>query len=404
MSDNSPTLERQIITNMKSKNVKYGNIIINSRYMMHNRKKLFCERVSGENGETLNFFTKRTVSIDESNWREPVDNGYEILKERVTSDILFGLRLPVQLDPNSQLARPVVTIATFSSSACIIIKSPVYNIAEQIAQKQIECDQKGELFNFGSINLACEMGPAEYGKFMDNFWMNSRAAYRDVVYSDAKGGNSRFIKHAYKLHEFYKLMNAFVPVFVDCSLFFNPLRNSHVMNTKMYQLAVKKNRVVETTNSMYSLKAYFLTQEEICHAFNMHKFMRFNSVLWYNIFMGLLYQDDSAFPSVNKKMMRGPANVNSYGLARTMSQKEFAEKVNTAKRAIQFNAPVTFNGCETAPDEFIRILQMYHEVDSLWLACESSINSIARSGAHVFDDRSKITVEYIYNIMLEASL
>lgn len=389
------SLEETVISKLVSNNLKACYIVINSQYLMHNGKKVLCEVTKHETTE-LSFFVRNGKSEGQYESRTFLSNEYEVLKERVFSDTLFGQRLPIVVSPDTYSVKVVPSLSL------IVIESQLYQVARDIAEKQIEKQQKGETFNFNTISLSSvsDISALEYGRFMDNFWRASRITYRDLIY----GNSSWFVRRAYRLHDFYKLLDAFIPVFIDCNLFFNPMKDIAAVNTDMYRTAVRCGRVVSDGNDSFSFTAYFMSQTEVCKAFNMRHFMRFTPNLWYDIFMGLVYTNDAAFPSVSRKVMQGPNGVSAYGISRTMSIQDFKAKVETANKALRFSAPVQFGGVSTNPEEFLKMLSAYHEVDSLWLECSSAINAITRSGAHVLDDKERATVENVYQIMLEAHL
>ena len=244
---------------------------------------------------------------------------------------------------------------------------------------------------------------------MDNFWAKSRIAYANLIYSNVNGGDSVFIKQLYKSSvrgEFYKVMNAFIPTFIDCNLFFNPLRDYNTVHSAMYSAAAVKDRVEIVEKNDYTLTAYFMSQEEICKAFGMTKFMRFTPRFWYDILMGLLYPN-SDFPSINKRIMRGPATARNYGLSPAMSAQDYAVYVKRAEDAVELHSSVNINGVMTPGEEFRNVINSYSEVNSLWVECNRFTNKILKTGAYMLDkkpDGTRFTTEDIYNIVMTARL
>lgn len=392
-------IKSALIAGLTSANIKSCNIIINSQYMTYRGKNVYCEVDRSDGSAKLQFYITPSKTNAFASAKVYYDHGYWDLQDMISSTELFGVSLPIMVHKNNFLFKMV------PSMNLAIIETEIYMVAKAIAQQQLADQQSGRLFNWNSISVETtrDITLPEYGSFMNNFWSKSRKAYKDLVYPSK---SSRFIKQLYKSNEFYKILDTFIPVFVDCDLFFNPMHDSTVLNTKMFKTACAKNRLVTCNTSDYSLSCYFLTQEEICRAFNMTKFMRFSPAFWYDIFMGLLYPtEDSEFPSVNRKVMRGPQNVTDYGLPRVMSVNDYLQALKSIELSENFaSADVSFGGVQTPVSEIKPIINSYHEIDSLYMACETVRTSIAYSGASVLDEKNATSVDNLYSIMLEASL
>lgn len=398
------SVERAIIKALEENNMSSCYIILNAEYLIYNRKRLKCRIKHVDNDSMLEFFIIKSGTENEVDKFEVLDAGLEHVTSRLYSTELFGMNLPIVIGD-------AFNIRAISSINAILLESQLYSYAKEIAEKQIEMSDKGQQFNFNSISLNTteEISPEQYSAFMSNFWEKSRVAYRDTVYNGPNGSDSLFIKRLYKnesKNEFYKILNTFIPVFVDCSLFFNPLRDYNTKMTSVYKMAVEKGRFVKVEKSDFTITAYFLAQDEICEAFHMKHFMRFTPQFWYDIFVGLLY-DQQGFPSISKRIMRGPKIASSYGISSVMSMEDFAQKVQAANDAIALNTSVRFNSVQTPGQDFLNFLNSYTEVDSLMLECENFANKITRIGAYVLDRKpsgGRFTKDDIYNIMVEAKL
>lgn len=391
-------IKLSLIQGMTNNNLRACNIIVNSEYFMYRGKRVFCE-IDKSESNSLNFFVyaSKTSTLDEL--KRYFNGGFRALKDKLESTELFGASLPIVLHAGN------FSFKMIPSLGVAIIETELYRAARAIAEHQLQAQRNGTVFNWNTISVEStqEISLQEYGAFMDNFWEKSRRAYRNIIY---QSNSTRYVKQLYRSNEFYKIMDAFIPIFIDCDLFFNPTMDDSILQTNMYKLAVEKGRYVSVGTNDYELSGYFLTQEEICKAFNMRHFMRFTPQFWYDIFMGLLYTTgNNEFPSVNKKVMRGPQGVTAYGIPRVMTISDYLEKRETAEAASIFvDAPVTFNNVDTPAEEFLKILNSYHETDSLYIACESIRNAVVRSGAYALDDKGQTRVENIYQIMLEAKL
>lgn len=392
-------LSTYLINGLNNNNLKFCNIVINGSYFM-SKGKLICCEVSKRDSSTLNFYvTKSDVNGD---IRDFIPGAFNTLKDRVYSTTLFDMELPIVVNNDE------FKFAMIPELHLAIIKSKVYEYAEFIANKQREAERNGDSLNLHGFNLEStrDISPQYLGEFMSNFWSASRLQYRDLVYRGASNRKSRFIQQLLKQNEFYKIMNAFVPVFVDCSLFFNPQDTAAIRQTTLYEAAVEKDRVIAIETDSYQLSAYFLTQEEICKAFHMHHFMRFNPQFCYDIFMGLLYPNDAAdFPTIQKKVFIGPPGVTAYGLKRTMTASEFDKQLSKLKlaKAMTLSSVINLDGHQVSSDEFEKILSSYHDKDSLWVECELFYETILRSGAYVLDGK-RPSVETLYMYLQEAQL
>lgn len=398
-------LERSIISAMQNANMKHCFIICNSEYVMKNRNRVQCTVRRNNDSSYLEFFVEHGLSTTLGGKRDVITDGMESLRMKANSNLVFGMNLPLEYNENGITVKPIPALNT------VIIESFAYRCACDIAEKQIEKEHSGSLLGLDQIILPLEheFSPIELGRFMDNFWDKSRIAYANLVYSNPNGGDAVFIKQLYKNStrcEFYKIMNAFVPTFIDCSLFFNPLRDYTTVHSAMFTAAVSKNRVETVEKNDYTISAYFMTQEEICRAFGLSKFMRFTPRFLYDILMGLLYPG-SDFPSINKKIMKGPATARNYGLSSAMSAQEYESYVKRAEDAVFLHSSINVNGVITPGEEFQNFINSYTEVNSLWVECSKFTNKILKTGAYMLDkkpDGSRFTTEDIYNIVMAAKL
>lgn len=137
---------------------------------------------------------------------------------------------------------------------------------------------------------------------------------------------------------FAESQDIFTPVFIKCEPFPELVQlYPHLKQTKLYKMAVEKNRVVST--SRYS--AYMLTQREMCEALGLHKFIRMKPEHWGRIFLGSAVMAESSesplyyvFPNNNDMVMHSTqASANSTFNAQyklDVYQKKLQEYVNTS--------------------------------------------------------------------------
>lgn len=396
-------LESVIIDELRSNNMKSCSIIINSEYLMFREKVVRCEINRSSGSQSLRFYVLKDVR-DEHGETQVLPTGAVDLVNRLNSTELYGMTLPVVINRDAFRVRMVPALKA------VVLESQLYTQILNIANKEIEELRKGKQFNYESIVIPStrEITAIQFGEFMHNFWEKSRKVYKNLIYQSSKEADSKFVQQLYSRNKFYKIMYAFVPVFIDCNIFFNPLKHPDFINTRMYDIAVNAGRFVELEHTGYTLSCYFVTQDEICKAFNISRYMRFTSKFWYDIFVGLVYPNDSSdFPSITKKVMRGPKAAPNYGIPRIMSIDDFQSLVNSTQTAIDLNATVKHNGVVSSGEELMGVLQSYSEIDSLWLECENSTRRITHMGSYVLDERQGTladATQKIYDIMLEAQL
>ncbi len=394
------SIQDSLLAQLPHYNMKKCKIIIDGRYMTWFGKQVFCEVQKDATRKFLSFYVEKTKeTANGTNTQFVYKGGDAALSSAMRATAINGASLPIVVDPY------YYTLDLYPSMRVAIIQTKVYLIARNIAEKQIEESKRGNTFDLNSVTFETitPISVQELGKFMESFMEYSRVSYRDLVYRGFTGKDSSFVMRLYKAYPFYRLLNAFVPVFIDCSLFFNPQMDNAISMTNFFKKAQETNRFVSLSKDNYTVTAYFMTQEEICKEFHMDHFMRFSPQLWYDIFMGLLYSN-SVFPSISRKVYIGPRTAISYGLSQIMSPNAIQSIVNKIQECDQSGKDsIIFSGRTIPLDEFKKVLGMYAERDSLYQEVESQYNSIVRSGAHILEQQ-RPTKETIHSILLEARL
>ena len=394
------SIQDSLLAQLPHYNMKKCKIIIDGKYMTWSGKQVFCEVQKDATQKFLSFYIEKTKeTANGSNTQVAYKGGDATLSSAMRSTSINGVSLPIVVDPY------YYTLDLYPSMRVAIIQTKVYLIARNIAEKQIEESKRGNTFDLNSVTFetVTPVSAKELGKFLESFLDYSRVSYRDLVYRGFNGKDSSFVMRLYKAYPFYRLLNAFVPVFIDCSLFFNPQQDNAITMTNFYKKAQETNRFVSLAKDNYTITAYFMTQEEICKEFHMEHFMRFSPQLWYDIFMGLMYSN-SVFPSISRKVYIGPRTVVSYGLSQIMSPIAVGNILNKIQECKQSgNDSIVFSGRNIPLDEFIKVLGTYIERDSLYQEVESQYNSIVRSGAHILEQQ-RPSKETIHSILMEAKL
>lgn len=417
-------ISEDMISALTHSGMKQCRIIINGKYWIKYGKPVYCEVVRATRGTAnaskLIFFveqgqataskTTNSEEQDENDFVRKIPGGIEFIEQSIKSQYLGGAMLPIIIDSNQYDADSNTVTKSYdlkinTGLRAFILETKIYRTAKMYAQEQIKAQQEGRLFNYQAFNINTyqEIGPKELDAFMAAFWDYARVTYRDLVYRNIRGQDSMFVQAFYHMCPFYKILHAFVPVFLDCSLFFNPMKEAIITNSSMYKKAVEMGRELKIERDGYTVTAYFLTQEEICKEFHLNKFMRFSPQLWYDIFMGLLYPN-SSFPSITTRMFVGPQGVKPYGLPVIMTESKFNLHIMAIKDALDNGQNLVSLGSHEIPvDTYKQILESYQETNSLWYECKLYYNAITRSGAAILDEK-KPTVDFIYNIMAGARL
>lgn len=409
-----------MISTLNHSGLKRCKIIINGRYWTTYGKPVYCEVVKdsnkGYNNSKLIFFiergqaTRQSTEQDETDFMRKIPGGADYMKQAIMSQYLGGASLPIVIDSGSYDSSENTVTKTYdlrinAGMRAFILETKIYRTAKMFALEQIKAQQEGRPFNYQAFTLKTyqPVGPQELDTFMTAFWDYARVSYRDLVYRNLRGQDSAFVQRLYRAYPFYKTLHAFVPVFLDCSLFFNPMKESVITNSSMYKKAVELNRKVTVEREGYTLTAYFLTQEEICKEFHLNRFMRFSPQLWYDIFMGLLFPN-SSFPSITTRMYLGQPGVKPYNMPIVMSESKFKEYLIKLKDAIDNGqSEIQIGNVSMTCETFQKLLESYQEINSLWRECQLYANAITRSGAALLDEK-KPTVDFIYNIMAGARL
>ena len=253
------------------------SIILDGEYFTSHGKMVYVGVEDDSDGVSqIVAYTIASNSMIGSN-REPVENFRSVLLSKLVSQELYDIRV------NLQLSLADASVKMCAPLRMLVFESGLYKAAKDLAQNP---QNRGVILTYG--NIIDKEATALTKAFKDN----SFRIYDDLVY----GTKYMRLRNTLLRHNnFYSIQKSFVPVFIDFSYVYNPLKdpNERVEKTAMYDLAVKKNRKLVVDDD---LSCYVLTHKEICEAFGMKNFMRFTSELWYKVFIGLLKPTLSGFP------------------------------------------------------------------------------------------------------------
>lgn len=308
------------------------NIMLNGSFMKDHGRRITvsCEK---ENNINVLKFTTRTYFTDNNGIKQSTITKVrysvlDIIKKELKGSKLFG----IEIGSIQQLQYAKLTVVAEYGFVCI--ESELYQYVRKISETTNRVS-----FSIGGKQLAQEQVSALSRVFLEQSLIN----YRDVIYS---GNTNRFVRTLLRRNKFYNMRpETFVPVFINVEGIYNPLNNPvlAVKDTKMYKLAVQKNRLAESNG----ITAYFLTHREICEAFGMTHFVRFKPSIWYELFVGLLQPNNTDFPNKTKSIFiwadkdRQPKSLNlSYAEDdfMTLAQKVAPEAVDDLNGYVKVNA------------------------------------------------------------------
>lgn len=379
-----------IVYKMKTASVSKLAIIVNSQYIMASGKMVYVKLDTDKRDRSqLTFFT---VSSDSS--IEVIEDEVALINSVLSSRKLFG----VTVDGNPSGDNATITVS--SSLGLLVIESALFNTARRLAE--MAQGRKADL-NYEAINVTFSDEIAERPETLANlvtaFLNNTRYLYKTLIYTS---GNNRFTNRVLKLHKFYSIQRAFIPVFIDCSLFFNPLKDPAITNTAMYKKAVEMNRFVEGKSSDVTISCYFLTHTEICRAFGMSHFMRFTAGFWYDVFMGLLYPTlGQVFPTKGERRWFAPKKVvKEYGLPTIMTVQEMDDLRNELQTKNTYETSVK----KYLSQELLDVLEYYELRDALFTACLDAYHALTSIGPYSIDNKKEASLQNLYTYISEAHI
>lgn len=357
-------------------------VVLNGRYVYRSGKLVYAKSlVSRQETNELVFFTKSSGQPGVDN--TPLPDFCRALRQELLCTTLYG----IEMDGLPCLEMCFVDVC--ASLNLLILESCLYQSAKMI----VAAGNTGSRLRIGDVTNSSE----DTQRLADAFRRESYADYGNLVYAN---GSNRFLNKLLKINKFYSIQKAFVPVFIDFKAVYNPLKDKMlgVTATKLYQLAVEKNRYVVFDDK---LSCYFLTHKEICVALGMRHFVRFTSNFWYKMFVGLLHPTLLGFPGTMNKVYAATNNLNKeFNLLHAYETFSYLEKVRQLEEEVE-NVLMSEKSALLKKLDF---LHSYTEMDTLYFACIEAYGRLTSFGPTSIDNKEDTTLMKIYQYMAEAKL
>ena len=362
-------------------------LVLNSSYVVEEHKTVYAAMsyMPKIKSKGLIFFVK-----DKENGQKIITAKIlTYLTKELNSTTFEGINLPDHL--SFALTANMVRVDTDLN--LLILETPIYSLGRDTMQYS----DTAHIVRFGNLQLE----PQLVNQIREKFKEVSYDKYYQLIYSALQ---RRFIPRLYRVNAFYKILNAFVPVFIQYDKIYDPLlgdKNDIIFkNSGLYKVAVQKGHLIEVSNS---LRCYMLTHKEICEALHMHHFMRFPPDFLYKFIISLGNYNLKGFPNKNNRIFLAPVGEErDKQLKRNYTENEYNQEL--AKYA-----NLTTKAREGGDDEKAKFyeqmfitLQSYRESNSLRYFCESNYQKLTSFGSLDIDPH--VTVDQLFEYLNEATL
>ena len=384
--DESSAFKKRIIDVLSSNTLSEAVIILNGEYLTsitNGKRKLVYVRVTHDKTDNteLAFYTKarETQGADSYSKEEPLVHMFGDIKSILLSDRLYGVRVP---------GVPSLTkcnVRVCPDNAFLILESQLYSSVKAV----IASGKDNYSFRFGDITVELDI----VRQLVDLFKENAYRTFGELIFSPYSRKLLNKLRNRGKF--FYGIQNSFIPVIIDYDKVYNPFKNNPIVEkTKLYQVAVEKNRCRE----MDGVSCYYLTQYEVCKALGMSRFMRFTPSFLYQVFVGLLFPNNTAFPSVNRAVYVANTETGK----RVMNESNYVKAVQSAMKVLDNPESSEFDR-KFATDK-LNDLNAYEKQSSLLVACQRNQKALSDVGGPGLDhdrEKTKSAIAY-FNYLKEA--
>lgn len=376
-------LFNRIVEQMRMGSASKLAVVVNAEYLLYDQKMVYVQLVRrGGDKFDLDFYVSTYDEDSVSRVSVSVPNAFSTIHSMTSSQVLFGVS--VQGTPSVDDC----TVTVSNELRMLIIESAVYHVTRSLAEKEAE----GGFLDYSSVSVRFSVQDQRESvdtvtRLLQAFKKQSLALYADLVYA---GGSNRFINRLQKAYKFYTIQKSFIPVFINCNLFYNPLNDGVIKRTVLYKAAADKNRLITVDSAGMRLSCYFMTHEEICRAFGMRHFMRFTPSFWYLFFVGAVFPNvNGPFPNRGTKRWYAPKKlIAGSGLKQSYTDAELLELRNK----------------HTADSGMLQFLDLYEEHDTLFMACQDVHAQLTSFGPVSLDNRDASSAQALYTYLCEASV
>lgn len=381
-----------IINKIYDSGVNEVAIVFNSSYVTSNGKLVYIGVDNDAKRDTNNL--KITCYYKEKDqddhWR----------KHDVTQQILTRLYNDAVcpnfyefIAPTDQMSVEDCVIKVDPTLGFLIIESALYTLGRQLMG---EMDSVSYSTNLHGVHF----DNATLRDLKNIFRREAYTLYQNIVYNKIQ---NRIIQKIYKRNSFYNIQKTFIPVFINVKNIYSPFHDDvssdGYKNTKLYKMAIEKDRQLDIGN----ITCYMLTHLEICEAFGLSRFMRFTPDFVYKVFVGLLHPEYIDFPNKFTKVFIAPdIETLPNGLKRKYTEAEYSNIVLEYGKKMDKFAADSDSAELKEIQSVIKVLQAYNEIDSLRAACIQNRKALTTIGPNILD--TGITERVLYTIIAEAHI
>lgn len=364
-------LINRIYKEMKGKSMKKVSLIVNGRYLTRKSQLVYVD-ISDRNGIAGVVFY--TVNDGDN---VPCDAAYSQLIQALSNGHEFGKCGPAGLDKDA------ATMIVNRSLNVIVLESSLYS-----ALKELTKVGSGKTVTIGGYTYS----RVQINEMLLNFRLKGFSNYQSVVF----GESQRIVTRLRNRNAFYKIQNAFVPVFIDYVDIYNPFKDpnyANVQSTSLWQVASEKGRLVETEDE--SLSCWMVTHLEVCKAFGMKQFMRFTPEFLYRVFVGMKL-GIPGFPNViDKVYVRLDPDSSKYGYSKIYTESGFFAELQKVQELHNESDK------EDKVQEMVQELQQYREMTTLEREVGRFRERLVSYGSRCLDDRENTTAAKLFQYLTQ---
>lgn len=372
--------------NQRFRDAKELTIVLNGEALCYRDKVVYASLSFAKNSDGMMAGRFACHYVETDNTGKPrCINCTAVVSQRirnaVTSSELYGVSTKLICSTN------MCSIEIDSDLQMLFIEGAIYHTVKMLIANGYT-SSSGQFIRANGT----EMTTQETIKLVNNFKQVGLVNYAKLVFF------RRFRTKVAKANSFLQIQKSFIPVYIDCSYLYNPLKmdsSLHFMDSTLYKESEK--RVVEVLPGG-TLVAHMMTHLEICRALGMHNFMRFTPALLYSVVVGLLVGDSPNFPNLNLMVMHNPdAEVRKF-----MSIEDWQVEYGVVQKHYQEEPEGTQHKYELEAQ--LAELSSYTQRDSLYAFCERVAGQLAAMEPVALDDEKNKTPASYYRYLKEAKI
>lgn len=372
--------------NQRFRNAKELTIVLNGEALCYRDKVVYANLLfaKGSDGAMVGRFACHYVETDNTGKSHRVNCTGSVsqhIQITAMSSELYGV--PTKLDCSLDMC----SIEIDSDLQMLFIEGALYHTVKMMIANGYT-SSSGQFIRANGTEITTQ----ETIRLVNNFKQVGLVNYANLIFF------RRFRTKVAKADSFLQIQKSFIPVYIDSSYLYNPLKmdtSLRFMDSVLYKQSEK--RVVEILPNG-ALTAHMMTHLEICRALGMHHFMRFTPALLYSIVVGLLVGNSSHFPNQNLMVMHN----SDVETNRVMPEEAWQAEYTWTQQQYQKEPEGTQRKYELA----VRLseLSAYTQRDSLYVFCERFAGQFAAMGPNALDDEKNKTPASYYRYLKEAKI